>query len=83
MQMLVACSHLFAIVLVVMDGLVPFTKLLSPLSGLNCHVVKDSWAYSPSYWARLMLGQEVKHVNANQVVEVTRHILLGEPDVVT
>jgi len=31
-------------------------------------------------WPGLIFGQVVKHVRANHVVEVTRHIWLGEPE---
>ena len=43
MEMVAACSHLFAIVLVMRDGFVAYSKLLSPLSELNYPVAKGSW----------------------------------------
>ena len=80
MEMVAACSHLFAIVLVVTDGFAAYPK--ATISALRSKLPRSKGQGGRSRlvtWPGLMLGPVVKHVRAKHLVEVTRHILLGEP----
>ena len=81
MTMVAACSHLFAIVLVVTDGFAAYPKAtISALRTKLPHSEGQRGRSRLATWPGLMIGQVVKHVKAKQVVEITRHILRGEPD---
>jgi len=81
MVMIAACSHLFAIVLVVTDGFAAYPKATMAAFRTKLPRTKGQRGRSRiATWPGLMIGQVVKHVKAKHVVEVTRHILLGEID---
>ena len=78
MQMIAACSHLFAVVLVVTDGFAAYPK--ATMAAFRTKLPRSIGQRGRSRvatWPGLMIGQVVKHVLAKRVVEVTRHILLG------
>ena len=81
LEMVAACSHLFAIVLVVTDGFAAYPQ--ATISALRTKLSRSKGQRGRSRLATLpglMLGQVVKHLRTKRVVEVTRHILRGEPE---
>lgn len=80
MHTVAACSHLFAIVLVVTDGFAAYPK--ATIAALRAKLPRTTGQRGRSRlvtWSGLMLGQVVKHVKAKHLVEITRHILRGDP----
>jgi len=81
MTLVAACSHLFAIVLVVTDGFAAYPQ--ATIAAFRSKLPRPKGQRGRSRlatWPGLMLGQVVKHARAKRVVEVTRHILRGAVD---
>ena len=81
LHLVAACSYLFAIVLVVTDGFAVYPQ--ATIAAFRSKLLPSKGQPGRSRlatWPGLMLGQVVKHLRVKRLVEVTRHILRGEPE---